>query len=69
MTQEDLNAKGYLVIGTSGNDNISGTEYNDVLDGGSGNDFMSGGSGNDTYKFGIEAGLILSIITTYRSVD
>ncbi len=57
MTQEDLNAKGYLVIGTSGNDNISGTEYNDVLDGGSGNDFMSGGSGNDTYKFGIGSGI------------
>ncbi|PKL51452.1 MAG: hypothetical protein CVV37_06455, partial [Nitrospira bacterium HGW-Nitrospira-1] len=56
LTPADIDAIGYKVYGTAGNDSLTGSNAKDIFDGGAGNDILSGGNGNDTYKFGIGSG-------------
>jgi Ca2+-binding RTX toxin-like protein len=52
VTEADLDACGYSVVGTSGNDSLSGSRYKDVLFGNDGDDKLFGGDGGDVLDGG-----------------
>jgi Ca2+-binding RTX toxin-like protein len=59
LTAAQLEAEGYNVLGTSGNDSLTGSAYKDALYGYAGNDTLNGGNGDDILDGGLGADSML----------
>ncbi|MDO9080283.1 MAG: cadherin-like domain-containing protein, partial [Desulfuromonadales bacterium] len=68
LSYDQLLARGFDLVGSSGNDHLTGTALqdrifgnagDDILNGGAGDDFLRGGDGNDTYIFSRSSGQIV----------
>ncbi|MDZ4185613.1 MAG: cadherin-like domain-containing protein [Desulfuromonadales bacterium] len=68
LSYDQLLARGFDLVGSSGNDLLTGTALqdrifgnagDDILNGGAGDDFLYGGDGNDTYIFSRSSGQIV----------
>lgn len=56
LTSSDIDAIGYKVYGTSGNDWLYGSNLSEEIYGYEGDDYLAGYGGNDTYKIGLGSG-------------
>ncbi|MEW6600510.1 MAG: calcium-binding protein, partial [Nitrospirota bacterium] len=52
VTDSDIEAEGFKVYGTAGNETLNGTDYTDFMYGLDGNDTLNGGAGDDTLDGG-----------------